>query len=368
MLLTANMIRGKLNKNEQIVFYGLIRYPLLNDRELATKLKLKMTTVTAIKNRLKKNKYYSTVRVPVLKYLGTELFSVMRTKFNPVHSEDEMVKNISMLSNHAPEFVYGAYDSGDGFGFAYARNYSDMLEAIDLMSIAARKHKYIENIEPPLKDFFHFPLRNTKIYNYFDFGPILSREFNRKFGDEPDLLTSTFIEPKVTTLTNIEKRVLHGLVSYPGLPDSKISEKINVTRQVISKLKKTFEDNGLIKTLKIPNFELFDYEILALTLINHDPTTTPDVRQEGLKRIMEEVPHIFVISGLLESMMLCLFKDFKEFQTVRSNVQKLYKETKVLLGEPIINLYSIRSLKILTNHQYGPIVKKVLNISDKDDQ
>jgi DNA-binding MarR family transcriptional regulator len=368
MLLPANMIHGKLNKNEEIVFYGLIRYPLLNDRELATKLKLKMTTVTAIKNRLKKNKYYSTIRVPVLKHLGTELFSVMQTKFNPVRYEDEMMNNISMLADHAPEFVYGAYDSGDGFGFAYARNYSDMLEAIDLMSIAARSREYIENIEPPLKDFFHFPLRNSKILNYFDFGPLLSREFDLKFGDEPDLLTPTFIEPKDITLTNIEKRVLHGLVSYPELPDSKISEKINVTRQVISKLKKTFEDEGLIKTLKVPNFELFDYEILALTLINHNPVTPPEVREQELKKIMEEIPHIMVISGLMESMMLCLFKDFKEFQIVRSKVQKLYKETNFLLGEPTVNLYSIRSLKILTNHQYGPIVKKVLDISDQNDQ
>ena len=157
MLLPANMIHGNLNKNERRVFYGMIRYPLLNDRELATKLKLKMTTVTAIKNRLKKNKYYSTIRVPVLKHLGTELFSIMHTKFGTKVPEEEMIKRIPMLSAHAPEFVYGIYDSGDGFGFAFARNYTDMLEAIDLMSMAARTHEYVDNTEPPLKDYFHFP-------------------------------------------------------------------------------------------------------------------------------------------------------------------------------------------------------------------
>jgi DNA-binding MarR family transcriptional regulator len=364
MLFAANMIHGHLNKNEKIVFYGMIRYPLLNDRELATKLKLKMTTVTAIKNRLKKNKYYSTIRIPVLKYLGTELFSVMRTRFSTKVPEEEMVKRIPMLSAHAPEFVYGVYDSGDGFGFAFARNYTDMLEAIDLMSMAARSQEYIENVEPPLKDFYHFPLKNSKIYNYFDFAPLLSREFKLKFGDEPDTLSPTLPNPKDVSLTNIEKRVLYGLVNYPGLPDSKISEKINVTRQVISKLKKTFEDDGLIKTLKVPSIDQFGYEILALTMMDHNPVIPPDKREEEFKKIMDEIPHIMVISGLLESMMLCLFKDFREFQEVRNKVQAFYKETDILLGEPTINLYSVRNLKILTNHQYGPIMKKILKIEN----
>jgi DNA-binding Lrp family transcriptional regulator len=213
-----------------------------------------------------------------------------------------------------------------------------------------------------LKDYYHFPLKNSKIYNYFDFAPLLSREFKLTFGDEPDLLTPTFMDPKDISLTNIEKRVLHGLVSYPELPDSKISEKINVTRQVISKLKKTFEDQGLIKTLKVPNYELFGFEVIALTLVNHNPVTPHDKREKGIKKIMEEVPHIMVISGLMESVMLCLFKDFREFQIVRNKVQKLYNETDFLLGEPMINLYSINTLKILTKHQYGPIVKKILDI------
>lgn len=356
------MIRGNLNVNERLVLYGMVRYPLLNDRQLSTKLKLKMTTVTAIKNRLKKNKYYSTIRVPVLEFLGTEIFSVMHTKFNPIVAEKEIIEKIGMLSSHAPEFTYGIYDSGDGFGFAFARNYTDMLDAIETMSMAARAKGYVENLKPPLKDFYYFPLRNVKIYNYFDFAPLLSRDFDLKFGDEPDLLTPTFPKPKDASLTNIEKRVLYGLVNYPGLPDSKISEKISVTRQVISKLKKSFEDDGLMKTLKVPDFKLFGYEILALTHLNHNPVTPLSAREKSLKRIMTEIPHIMVISSNLESMMLCLFKDFQELQRVRNKINSMYKEDDFLLGEPDVNLFSIKNLKILNNHNYGPIVKKIMDI------
>ncbi len=358
------MIRGRLNYNERLVLYGMVRYPLLNDRQLSVKTKLKMTTVTAIKNRLKKTKYYSTIRVPVLKHLGTEIFSVMHTKFNPIIPEKEIIEKISLLCSYAPEFTYGVYDSGDGFGFAFARNYTDMVDAIETMSKGARAKGYIENVTPPLKDFYYFPLKNSILYNYFDFAPLLSRDFGLKFGDEPDILTPTLPTPKEVSLTNIERRVLYGLVNYPGYPDSNISDNISVTRQVISKLKKSFEDDGLIKTLKVPNFKMFGYEILALVKINHNPITSPENRENSLRKIMSEIPHIMVISSTLGSMMLCLFKDFQEFQMVRNKVKTIYKQDDFLLGEPTINLFSINNLKILNNHNYGPIVKKVLEVND----
>ena len=46
----------RLSTNEKKVLYGLVKYPLDNDRELALKLNFKMSTLTAIKNRLKKPK------------------------------------------------------------------------------------------------------------------------------------------------------------------------------------------------------------------------------------------------------------------------------------------------------------------------
>ena len=45
--------RIALTDKEKIVLWGLCRYPLLNDEELSSKLNLKRSTLTAIKNRLK---------------------------------------------------------------------------------------------------------------------------------------------------------------------------------------------------------------------------------------------------------------------------------------------------------------------------
>ena len=101
------MIHGRLNKNEKLVLYGLVKYPLFNDRELAEKIKLKMTTVTAIKNRLKKNGYYYTVRIPVLQNLGCELLMASLLSFNPTKTVDETfpVHN-EVIGESVPEVIF----------------------------------------------------------------------------------------------------------------------------------------------------------------------------------------------------------------------------------------------------------------------
>jgi len=357
------MIHGLLNDNEKLVLYGMIRHPLLNDRELSNKLSLKMTTVTAIKNRLKKNNFYQTIRVPVLDFLGTELFCLMHAKFDPAIPEQQIIDKLDLLTQHLPEFFYGAYDSGEGFGMALARNYTDMLETIEKTIVGGRKEGFIEFDDMPLNNFVFFPLNNCIIYNYFDFGPLLSREFDLKLGDEPDILEPTIPKPKEVTLTNIEKKVLYGLVNYPELPDSKISEKINVTRQVISKLKKSLEDDGLIKTIRIPNIKMLGYEILILSHQHFNPLAPLEKRKDGIRMVLEKLPIILDIAGNLESIIMGLCKDFHEYQVIKNQAISFYKQEDFLLGEPKVNIFSIQNLNIITNHSYGSIVKKVLDIN-----
>ena len=366
MVLPFIMIGGKLNYNEKLVLYGMIRYPLLNDRELTDKLKLKMTTVTAIKNRLKRNNFYSTIRVPVLQYFGTELFTAIRVSVSPLVTEQEFIVKMKDFSENIPEFFYAGVESGNGFGLGFSRNYTDLITTMEQMSFTIRKQELVENLEPPIHSYAIFPLKNSIILNFFDFSQVLSREFGISFGDEPDDIYPSLPKPKKDHLTNIEKRVLYGLVNYPNLPDSKISEKIGVTRQVISKLKKQFEDDGLIKTIKIPNFKQLGYEILVLAHNHHNPLTPISKRKKGIKMVMSELPNIFVISGNLESFVISIVKDFQEFQELKSKTLALYKQENYLIEEPDIQLYSIRNLNIIINHKYGPIVKKIFELEDID--
>jgi DNA-binding MarR family transcriptional regulator len=358
------MIRGRLNPNEQLVLYGLVRYPLQNDRELAKTLKLKMTTLTAIKNRLKKQKYYVKTRIPVLQKLDAELFCIINIDFNPSIQNDELFNKLKLLTSKAPEFFFAAVEGGHGFGLAFSRNYSEILDTIEKLSYNARSNRVIENVGTPTENLILFPLKNSRMFNFFDFGPILSREFDLNFGDEPDILFPSPQNPEEIKLTNIEKKVLYGLVNYPNLPDSKISEKIGITRQVISKMKNTFEEEGLIRTKIVPDFKKLGFEILTVSTHNHNPATPVEKREEGIELIMQEVPHILLISSNLESVMMCLCKNFVEFQNLKTKALTFYKKHDFLLGEPRISMFSIPNLQIVANQVYGKIVKKVLNVDN----
>ena len=69
------MGRGLL-RSEKLVLYGLVKYPLLNDRELAEQLDMKMSTLTAINNQLKENDMFYSVSVPDFSMLGNELMII----------------------------------------------------------------------------------------------------------------------------------------------------------------------------------------------------------------------------------------------------------------------------------------------------
>jgi hypothetical protein len=137
-----------------------------------------------------------------------------------------------------------------------------------------------------------------------------------------------------------------------------------VTRQVISKLKKSFEEDGLIKTIRVPNLKLLGYEILVLSHQNFNPMTPIEKRKKGIKMILEEMPIIFNIAGNMESFLMAVCKDFREFQEFKNQAISFYKQSDFLLGEPNIRIFSIPNLNIITNNCYGPIVKKVLDIKD----
>ena len=357
------MIHGRLNKNEKLVLYGLVKYPLYNDRELSEKIRLKMTTVTAIKNRLKKNKYYYTVRFPVLQNLGCELLMTSHMQFNPLKSEKELIKSHKdKLADSTPEIVYSITESDSGFCLGIAKNYTEIYHTIENMERVYRENDFIENAQP---NYYFFPFEHSKIYNFFDFAPIIKHTYNVSLkGEEDDLIPAEIPRTDITKLSNVEKRVLYGLIRYPDIPDSKIAENIDVTRQVVSKLKKSFEVDGLLKTLRIPNLKKLGFEIMSVSHYRHNPKIPLEKRGKGIRQVLSEFPQIFLISGNLESMMINVTRDFTEYQELKNKANLYYKKQEFLISEPDNLIFSIPNMKNIVVHNYAPLVQKVLGLEN----
>ncbi len=355
------MIHGRLNKNEKLVLYGLIKYPLYNDRELSEKIKLKMTTVTAIKNRLKKNGYYYTVRIPVLQNLGCELLMTSTLKFNPLTSDREKMKaHADALGENIPEIIYSLVESDQGFCLGIGKNYSEIHNAIENMERVYRESDIVDTSPP---NYYIFPFEKSKILNFFDYAPIIKHTFKILIkGEQEESVTSEMPMTDITKLSNIEKKVLYGLIKYPDIPDSKIAENIDVTRQVVSKLKKSFESEGIIKTLRIPNLMKLGFEILAISHYRHNPKFPLNKRGKGIKQLLNEFPQVFLITDNLESLMINICRDFTEFQELKNKSYIQFKKQEYIIDEPDIMIFSIPSMSIVVEHNYATLLKKILKI------
>ena len=356
------MLHGRLNKNEKLVLYGLVKYPLFNDRELGLKIKLKMTTVTAIKNRLKKNGYYYTVRIPVLQNLGCEILMASLLKFNPIKGNDDSLKaHEEVIGEKVPEIIFSITNKDLGFCIGISKNFTELYNGLTNMERVYRNHEIVDT-HPPTYHFF--PFHFSKIYNFFDYAPIIRHTFKVSVvGEESEPSAIEMPKTDLTKLSNVEKRVLFGLIKYPDIPDSKIADNIGVTRQVVSKLKKSFETEGIIKTLRIPNLKKLGFEILAVSHFRHNPTISTDNQEKAIKQVITDFPQIFMISTNLESLIISISRDYTEFQELKNIAHSELKEKKYLIDDPQIDIFSIPKLNTIVEHNYASLVEKILNLN-----
>ena len=70
---------AKLSKNEKVILWGLVRYPMLNDRQLSDKIRVRMSTLNAIKNKMKRMGLIYDRIVPNVEIMDYEILSVTWT-------------------------------------------------------------------------------------------------------------------------------------------------------------------------------------------------------------------------------------------------------------------------------------------------
>jgi hypothetical protein len=127
-------------------------------------------------------------------------------------------------------------------------------------------------------------------------------------------------------------------------------------------LRKIFEEEKLITTIRIPNVEKLGFNILALSYTKFNPKTPLEMRKEGVEMILRDFPNILMITSNLESVNLFVVRDFHEFQNAKDSIISYYKEKEYFAEEPIILNLSIPRMAIHKNFEFAPLVKKVLGL------
>ena len=356
------MVDTPLTPKERTTLYGLVRYPDLNDRALAEVLDEKMSTVTSIRRRLHERGYVLKVRIPQFQNLGCEIMCISHGSFRPVASYGNEV--LAKANETVPATYFGISNPYHFVMLGAAKNYTTAKTTYDDYY---RDERFVKAVDESDLCFSYLAYPLTNIMNFFDFAPLLNSlfEIGEKNGGKSQATVAKNGQskpPLVSELSLTEKKVLFGLVKYPEVPDKSLSSKIDVSRQVVSKIRRKLEADGFVRPAVIPDLSKLGMGMIIFTHYTLNPKTAGAFDEKSLIGTKEGQPSFFLCSGPYEFYSLSAFRSYQEFERISERYFKMYAENKALLRSPVILPFSVEDLTYFKNHTYANILKNVLGL------
>ena len=349
-------VRNRLTEREQLVLYGLIRYPDLRDRELSDQLGVKHSTLTSIRRRLQKKGYFRTIRLPYLQHFGCELLAVIHTHFNPVIPLQKRVDITEEKIEASEELFFSIGEFEKGFSLSLSENYTAIGKINDIRTETFGKLGLLEKNYPTE---VIFPFAASRIYRFFDYAPLIKHRFGLDGSPRCDFIWP----PGDVHLSATERYVLYGLVRYPEEPDKGLATILGVARQTVSRLRKQFEHKGYIAQMRIPDLRQLDFEILAFYHVRYDPANPPDF-EAGEAAVLLSDNVIFMASRPFETVLIAAYHTYGEYKADKVEKMQVLKEREWTATNPVIRTYSLSKSEIIKDFTFAPITKKILQIDD----
>ena len=355
------MINNSLTKNEKLVLHGLVRYPLSNNRELSETIDLKQSTVTAIHRKLKNKGYIRTVRIPLLQNLGCEMLAVTYSVFSSSMPLKTRLRISKDIADKYDEIFWAVSETTQGISLQLSRNYTDVKENKEELEKVYCKQNVTRG---PTITLLLFPFRLASIANFFDFSLFLEQIFELKVNYRKK--TSVYkTKHKVTHLNDTEKLIYHTLIKHPDLPDKELADVIDISRHSIARARKKFEDDALIRTIRVVDLKKLGFEILVLNHFVFNMKISPEKKEKGIEALIKNKQPIFMVMGEIDGVSLVPYKSFEDFRECSGKIADINKRYGLFSKDTTSLLFSTTTMVYINNHDYAPIVKKVLGIQDR---
>ena len=115
------MKQFELTEKEKLMLYGLVKYPTMTDKQLSEKLKLKQSTVTSIRNRLKEKEYFKKLIIPRLENMGCQMLVTIYTSFSPLIPLEERIVITGEAIEVFEEIFYSVGEQDKGFSLSLSK-------------------------------------------------------------------------------------------------------------------------------------------------------------------------------------------------------------------------------------------------------
>lgn len=331
---------SQLTKKEKLVFYNLVKHPDFNDKEISRIIEVKRSTVTAIRNRLKREGFYSRIFIPNLPALGARLLAIYYGKYNPLMPFEERTKaeTFGEDSRH-PELVFGRSTDTEFIKIYVAEHLVDVRNVRDRIFIDYEARNFIENIHS-----IYYPFELCNITSLFNFVPLVGRLVGVE-PEEGDYNNYIFRGSKKEDFTNAEKAVLDAVVSNPEASLIELSKITGKTRSTVSKVFSGLRERKLVQPLCLPALEKLGCELMVFLHTKFNPKSSMETRKEEMKFIMTAASHVFKVSGNIESAGILIPKNYTEYIALYNEMISLYRDKGYISENPYPLLFPIEKVK-----------------------
>lgn len=300
-----NNERVSLTDREKIVIWGLCRWSLLNDEELSEKLKLKRSTLTAIKNRLKKKGWFSLKYIPNFAKLGCQFTGVFDGNANACKLNVDFLKKV-------PEIILNNYQNEKFFGVFVSDKYVIFKKFLE---------NFEENNPEVLKlneSSFFYDMENFELK---DFSEIINSLFGLKRKEKAIVYDFKNADNSEKNDLNInERRVLHAMVKYPDISSTEIAKKVWISKPTVIKIRNKLIEQGFVYAMIIPSLKKLGFEYFAKFNYEFDS----DSSLETGKR--EEIPKtILKINGKKRIVKFVLFANEEEYMQEVNLIKNMHR-------------------------------------------
>lgn len=343
-----------LTDNEKKVLSGLVSVPYFNDIELSKKLKIKRSTITAIKNKLKREAFYASYRIPHFPSLGCELIALVMAKLNPNTEKQQNKQNLLDDLQKIPECVYILSTNTDMVCVTVSKNFTELKKQMDSVITSYTKEQVIAE-----SSHYYFPFETSRVHKFLDFSKHLALLFDLK---EIPLMKKKTKIPK-REFARKEKQAFYALVKYGNLNDSEIAGKTGLPRASISQIRRKLTAEGILQEMNIPNPLQLRNELIVLKYIEFDPAVVPE-KLNSLKQYIDSLPSTFaMVSGPLEVFSLNVYSDYSSYEEERQKLAALITGENVSSKIDASTIFPVPQLKMEAVN-YASLVKKNLLLNN----
>jgi len=346
----------EMTNKEQLVLYGLSKYPKSTDKELSKKLGLKHSTVTSIRHRLYKNGYFRPLTIPRLQNMGCKMLVILYTNFSPLIPLEERVKITGKTIEVFEEIFFSVGEQDKGFSLSLSQDFATIGRINDIRTQTFGGRNLLEEKYPTM---IVFPFEISKVHRFFDFAPLLKKRFNLELKSGDYIENIATINKEDIDLSDTEKNVYCMLIRYPEYSDSSIGSIIGVSRHTVSRLRKKFEHKYLVRKINLPDLKKLGFEILTLYHIRFDPRKPPDIDKNEAAPLLGNST-IFLTRRVFEAVMISVYSDYDDFKKDSTRIMQILKENNWIAEKPIIRSHSLNELIIIKDFKFAPIAKKIL--------